>query len=178
MKSVAVGAQIRAKEVRVINAKGAQLGVMSLTDALDEAKSVGLELVEISPNAKPPVCRIIDYGKFKYQQEKMAKDAKKKQKIIVVKEVRLRPRIEDNDFYVKIKNIIRFLEHGDRVKVSVIFRGRELGYQSIGRQLLEKVVKEVENFGVPDRLPSMEGRMLVTFFVPHKNDKKDKKGNV
>ncbi len=156
----------------MIDDQGTQLGVMTLSDALDRASESGLELVEVSPNANPPVCRIIDYGKFKYKQEKMIKDAKKKQSVIVVKEVRLRPRIEEHDFQVKLKNIIRFLEHGDRIKVTVMFRGRELGHQDVGRQLLDRVVIEVEGIGSAERLPAMEGRMLIIFLVPEKKGKK------
>jgi translation initiation factor IF-3 len=152
----------------VIDDSGAQLGVMSLEEALEKAKSDGLELVEVSPNAAPPVCRIIDYGKFKYKQEKLAKDAKKKQRVIVVKEVRLRPRIEDHDYQVKMRNVLRFLEHGDRVKVSVMFRGREMGHQALGRQLLDRVTMDIAHIGEVEKLSAMEGRNLVVFVVPLK----------
>ena len=147
----------------------ADLGQGDISDDLEEkAKSLGLELVEISPNAEPPVCRIIDYGKFKYQQEKLAKDSKKKQRVIVVKEVRLRPRIEEHDYQVKLRNVVRFLEHGDRVKVSVMFRGREMGHQEVGRQLLERVIKDTEVYGNVEKLPSMEGRHMVIFLMAGK----------
>jgi translation initiation factor IF-3 len=128
--------------------------------------------VEVAPNSTPPVCKIIDYGKFKYEQEKMAKDAKKKQSIVLLKEVRFRPNIEEHDYQVKLKNACRFLEHGDKVKVSILFRGREMNLMEKGRKLLARVAKDVELYGKIDHLPSKEGRILIMTLISLRKGKK------
>lgn len=137
-KKACVSEEIRAREVRVIAGEGEQLGIMSGRDALQLAQERHLDLVEIAPTAKPPVCRIMDYGKYRYEQQKRDKEARKKQKTFDIKEVKLRPGIEDHDFGVKFKNAVRFLEDGDKVKVTIMFRGRELSHPELGEVLLKK----------------------------------------
>jgi len=148
---------------------------MTPAEALEKAEAVNLDLVEVSPNAKPPVCRIIDHGKFKYEQEKLAKESKKKQRVIVVKEIRMRLRIEDHDYQVKLRNIQKFLGHGDRVKVAVFFRGREMAQRELGRQILDRVMKDAELWGEVEKLPSFEGRNMVMYLIAIKKGKKDAK---
>lgn len=164
--------EIRCPQIRLIDQNSEQLGVMTPEEALRKAEAAGLDLVEVSPTANPPVCRILDFGKFKYEQERMAKDAKKKQRVILIKEVRVRPSIEEHDYLVKLRNIVKFLEHGDRVKISVLFRGREVGNQERGRQLLDRLITDTEAYGEVEKLPSMEGRNMVMFLMALKKGKK------
>ena len=145
---------------------------MALAAALERAQDVGLDLVEVAPNVSPPVCRIIDYGKYRYQQEKKGKLAKKKQAFVDLKEVWFRPGIEEHDYQVKMKRILRFLEQGCRVKVTVRFRGREMVNPDMGRRLLDRIAIEVAPLGASDRLPKMEGRFLTTFLSAEKKGKK------
>ena len=165
-----INEEIRAREVRVIvdgvDGKAEQLGVMSSRDALKLAAERHLDLVEISPNAKPPVCKILDYGKYRYEQQKREKEARKKQKTFDIKEVKLRPGIEEHDFNVKFKNAVRFLEDGDKVKVSIRFRGREIGHSKTAMIILEDFAKEVAEVGVVDKAPKMEAKSLVMFLAP------------
>ncbi len=139
---------------------------MSPRDALILAEEAGLDLVEISPGVVPPVCKILDVGKFKYEQQKKAAEAKKNQKIVEVKEVKLRPNIDDHDYEVKMRSMVRFLEEGDKVKVTLRFRGREMAHQGLGQQLLDKVATELENLGKVESMPRLEGRQMVMIVGP------------
>lgn len=160
--------QIREKELRVISSTGEQLGIMSARDAQVLANNQELDLVMISPNAKPPVCKIMDYGKFRYEQARKEKESKKKQKVVTVKEVRLRPGIEDNDLNTKANNAIKFLKKGDKVKVELRFRGRELGHKDIGKQVMIKFIDIVKEFGEPTKAPAFEGNNMVVMIDPKK----------
>lgn len=151
---------IRAREVRVIDDEGGQLGVLSLSEALAAAEERGLDLVEVSPTAVPPVCRIMDYGKFKYQQSKRSGEAKKKAARIEIKEVKMRPKTEDHDYQFKVKNARRFLEEGNKVKFTIMFRGREVTHPEFGSRLLEKVVEDLRDIGVVESQPAMAGRFM------------------
>ena len=163
---VRVNRAIRVPEVRVVNNDGQQLGVMSTDAARDIASRIGLDLVEISPNGDPPVCKIMDYGRYKYEQQKKASQAKKSQHQSQLKEVKFRPRIDDHDLEFKLKNARRFLFDGDKVKATVMFRGREIVHTAIGRELLERVTEHLSEFAKPESRPQMEGRMLTMIFAP------------
>nr|WP_101773231.1 translation initiation factor IF-3 [Peptostreptococcus faecalis] len=167
-KELTINEEIKAKDVRVISETGEQLGIMSLRQALDLAAEKNLDLAAISPNAQPPVCRILDYGKFKYEQARKEKEAKKKQKIVSVKEIRLRPGIGDNDLRTKANNAIKFLQKGDKVKVELRFRGRELGHKDIGREVIMKFIEMLSEFGEPSKLPKLEGNNMVAIIDPKK----------
>lgn len=134
--------------------------------AMQLADEAGLDLVEISPNATPPVCKIMDFGKFKYEQQKRESEARKKQKIIEVKEVKFRPNTDTNDYDVKMRNVVKFLENGDKVKVTLRFRGREMAHQNLGRELLERVAKDIQELGKVENMPKMEGRQMVMMIGP------------
>lgn len=157
---------IRAREVRVIGQDGAQIGIKPTKEALKMAQDVNLDLVNVSPNAKPPVCRIMDYGKFKYQQSKREKEARKKQKVITVKEVRLSPAIEEHDFNTKLRNVQKFLKKGDKVKVSIRFRGRAITHAEIGQEVMERLAGEVTDISEIERKPKMEGRNMIMILTP------------
>ncbi|MCY0888075.1 MAG: translation initiation factor IF-3 [Alicyclobacillaceae bacterium] len=157
---------IRAREIRVIDEDNNQLGIMSLRDARRLAEERSLDLVNVAPTAKPPVCRIMDYGKFKYEQSKKEKEAKKNQKVILLKEVRMTPNIEEHDFQVKLKNVLKFLEEGDKVKISVRFRGREITHSSIGQQLLLKFAQAASEKATVERVPRLEGRSMIMILTP------------
>ncbi|MGM0415358.1 MAG: translation initiation factor IF-3 [Thermodesulfobacteriota bacterium] len=163
-----INREIRASEVRVVDPEGEQLGIMPIDQALAAAAENGLDLVEVSPQAKPPVCRIMDYGKFKYQQQKRAAEAKKKTARVEIKEVKLRPKTETHDFKVKVKNVRRFLESGNKVKVTIMFRGREVTHPQFGRDLLQRVSEEVNDIGVVESFPSMRGRFMHMVMAPKK----------
>jgi translation initiation factor IF-3 len=152
--------------VRLIDAEGEMVGVVSLRDALMAAEDAGLDLVEVSPNAEPPVCKILDYGKFKYEAQKKAAEARKKQKIIEVKEIKLRPNIDDNDYDVKMKSARRFLDEGDKVKVTMRFRGREMAHQDIGMSVLVKVRDDLQDLSKVEQMPRLEGRQMVMVLSP------------
>ncbi len=152
---------ITASEVRVVDAEGEMLGVMPTSRAIELAENQGLDLVEISPNAEPPVCKILDYGKYKYEQQKKAAEARKSQKTVDVKEVKIRPGIEDHDYQVKMRNARKFLENGDKVKVTMRFRGREMAHQDIGFNLLKRMIEELSDVGKVDLHPKMEGRQII-----------------
>jgi len=154
--------------VRVIDMEGKQLGVISLTDALAEAAKAGLDLVEVSPTATPPVCRIMDYGKFRYQQSKKVQVSKKSQTVIQVKEIRIRPKTEAHDLEVKIKHVIKFLEQHNKVKISMMFRGREIAYTDIGRKIMENIKNTLGDGCVIDQQPKIEGRSMVMILSPKK----------
>ena len=162
-----VNRQIRAKQVRLVGVDGKQIGVVPLEKALRLAEGEGLDLVEVAPNANPPVCRIMDYGKYKYEQKKKQQSAKKKQAQVQVKEIKFRPKIEEHDFQFKLKHIKRFLtEDKARVKVIIWFRGREVIHKDLGRAVLERVIEEVKDIAKVDRPPVMEGRTMTMFLIP------------
>jgi translation initiation factor IF-3 len=142
------------------------IGVTGLREALQAAEEAGLDLVEISPNADPPVCKILDYGKFKYEASKKKNEAKKKQKVIEVKEIKLRPNIDDHDYEIKMKNVRRFLEEGDKVKITLRFRGRELAHQELGMKVLERVRAEMDPESKVEQLPKLEGKQMVMVLAP------------
>ncbi|MCK0471363.1 translation initiation factor IF-3 [Halalkalibacter sp. APA_J-10(15)] len=162
---------IRAREVRLIGANGDQIGVKAKQEALEMAQNVNLDLVCVAPNAKPPVCRIMDYGKFRYEQQKKDKETRKKQKVINVKEVRLSPTIEDNDFNTKLRNARKFLQKGDKVKAAIRFRGRAITHSQIGRKVLERLAKECEDIAVIESMPKMEGRSMFLMLAPRTETK-------
>ena len=163
-----INEEIRAREVRVIGSEGEQLGIMSGRDAQQLAyeKEKHLDLVEIAPTAKPPVCRIMDYGKYRYEQQKREKESRKKQKTFDIKEVKLRPGIEEHDFNVKYKNAVRFLEDGDKVKVTIMFRGRELSHPELGEVLLNKMAEQLKDTAVVERQPKLEGKNMIMIVAP------------
>ncbi|MBN2123075.1 MAG: translation initiation factor IF-3 [Deltaproteobacteria bacterium] len=165
-EDVTINERIRARTVRLISVDGTQLGIMPVQQALGAAKEVGLDLVEVAPNADPPVCRIMDYGKYKYQTSKKAQEGKKKGKAFQLKEIRLRPHTEEHDLGFKIKNLKKFLEKKDRVKVSVIFRGREMAYMDTGVELLKRIAAEVTEYGTIEQPPTREGWRLTMVIVP------------
>ena len=159
---------IRVPESRLIDHEGDNHGVVRPEDAIKMAEDVGLDLVEISPNANPPVCKIMDFGKFKYETQKKANEAKKKQKVIEVKEVKFRPNIDVHDYEVKMRSVTKFLEGGDKVKVTMRFRGREMAHQEIGRELLFKIQKDIDGLGKIESMPKMEGRQMIMVAAPVK----------
>ncbi|MEL6952301.1 MAG: translation initiation factor IF-3 [Pseudomonadota bacterium] len=163
-----VNDRIRAPELRLIGAEGENIGVVTPDKAMELAERAGLDLVEISPNATPPVCKIMDFGKFKYEQQKRESEARKKQKTIDVKEVKLRPGTDNHDFERKLNDAIKFLENGDKVKVTLRFRGREMAHQNLGREQLEKIAERVEGIGKVENMPKMEGRQMVMMIGPAK----------
>lgn len=165
-KDMNVNEKIRAREVRLIDSNGDQLGVKSRQDALDIAATRNLDLVLVAPNAKPPVCRIMDYGKYRFEQQKKEKEARKKQKIINVKEVRLSPGIEEHDFNTKLRNARKFLEKGDKVKVSIRFRGRAITHKDLGRKVLEQMADECKDLSTVEQKPKMEGRSMFLMLAP------------
>jgi translation initiation factor IF-3 len=157
---------IRAREVRLIDENGQNVGVVSRVDALERAVAAGLDLVEVSPDAQPPVCKILDFGKFKYQEQKKAAEARKNQKIVEIKEIKMRPTIDDHDYDVKIRSIKRFFDEGDKVKVTLRFRGREMAHQEIGYQLLQRVKTELQELSKVEAEPRLEGRQMVMVLAP------------
>ncbi|PKM80816.1 MAG: translation initiation factor IF-3 [Firmicutes bacterium HGW-Firmicutes-14] len=161
-----INEEIRGKEVRLISSDGEQLGITQVKEALRMAQEKELDLVEIAPQAKPPVCRIMDYGKFKYEQSKREKEARKKQKVINVKEVKIRPNIEDHDLSVKTKNAVKFLKEGDKVKVTLMFRGREMAHAELGKQLMKRVAEITQEVATIERHPKVEGRNMIMILAP------------
>ena len=157
---------IKVKEVRVISSEGEQLGVLDTREAIRRAEELGLDLVEVAPTAKPPVCRIMDFGKYKYEVAKKAHESRKNQTVILVKEIKLRPRTDDHDVEFKTNNIKRFLAEGNKVKVSIMFRGREMAHTDQGRKVLERIVAEVQNEAVIEQHPRMEGRNMMLLLGP------------
>ncbi|MFC4618210.1 translation initiation factor IF-3 [Camelliibacillus cellulosilyticus] len=168
-----VNEAIRARQVRLIGQNGDQLGIKTKQEALEMAQNANLDLVLVAPNAKPPVCRIMDYGKYRYEQQKKEKDARKKQKVINIKEIRLSPNIEEHDFNTKLRNAVKFLEKGDKVKASIRFRGRAITHSELGRQVLERLAEACKDVGVIEAKPKMEGRSMFLVLAPidPKNDK-------
>ncbi len=167
-KKTRLNADITAPEVRLIDADGTQLGVVPIAEALTKAEAAGRDLVEIAPNSEPPVCRIMDFGKYRYETSKKQQQARKKQKQVHVKEVKFRPGTDTGDYNVKLKNLIRFLESGDRTKVTLRFRGREMAHQELGMQLLKRVEEDLKDYGTVEQFPKMEGRQLVMVISPKK----------
>ncbi len=159
---------IRAKEIRVVDEDAGQLGIMTPEQALALAQSKELDLVEVAPQANPPVCRIMNYGKFQYQKSKRAHEAKKHQKQVVIKEVKFRPKTEEHDYQFKKNHIVRFLTEGNKAKATVVFRGREMTHQEIGRRLMDRLIEELKEISEMERSPKMEGYALVTIFMPKK----------
>lgn len=159
---------IKAPEIRLIGSEGENFGVVTPMKAMAIAEEADLDLVEISPNATPPVCKIMDFGKFKYDQQKRESEARKKQKTFEIKEVKFRPNTDIHDYDVKMRNVSRFLENGDKVKVTLRFRGREMAHQNLGRELLERVAADVEEIGKVENMPKMEGRQMVMMIGPTK----------
>ena len=157
---------IRVREVRLIDENGENVGVVSRFDAMERATTAGLDLVEISPDAEPPVCKIMDFGKFKFEQQKKAAEARKKQKIVEIKEIKMRPAIDDHDYDVKLRAIRRFFEEGDKVKVTLRFRGREMAHQELGMKVLQRVKAEVEGIAKVESEPRLEGRQMVMVLAP------------
>jgi translation initiation factor IF-3 len=161
--------EIDASKVRVIDAEGEQAGVMSLRDGIELAKSVSLDLVEVSPNVDPPVCRIMDFGKYLFEQNKKAQTSKRKQKQVHVKEIKFRPGTDEGDYKIKLRKLTEFLEYGDKTKITLRFRGREMAHQEIGANLLARVRKDLEEYGVVEQMPQMEGRQMIMVMAPKKH---------
>ena len=159
---------IRVPKIRLIDHEGENVGVVSPEEAIEMAEEVGLDLVEISPNADPPVCKIMDFGKFKYEQQKKAAEARKKQKIIEIKEVKFRPNIDSHDYDVKMRSVHKFLGEGDKVKITLRFRGREMAHQELGRDLLERIAVDIEELGKIESMPKMEGRQMTMIIASAK----------
>ena len=165
------------REVRLVDEDGGQAGIVPIEDAMQRARTLGLDLVEVAPTAKPPVCRIMDFGKFLYQQKKKAHESKKKQKIIHVKEVKFRPNIDDHDYDFKLKNAIRFLEEGDKVKATVQFRGREMARQDLGHKLIRRLAGDLGEAGVLESSPEMAGNRMHVIFGPPRHVVKKPSGS-
>jgi translation initiation factor IF-3 len=161
-----VNEEIRVPQVRVIDENGEMIGVMSIRDALYRAYQAGLDLLEISPNAVPPVCKITDFGRFKYEQQKKASEARKKQKIVEIKEIKVRPNIDDHDYDVKMRQARSFLAEGDKVKVTLRFRGREMAHQELGAKLLERVRTDLAELVKVESMPRLENRQMVMVLAP------------
>jgi translation initiation factor IF-3 len=169
-KDMFVNDAIRAKQVRLVGQNGDQIGIISKQEALEMAQNANLDLVMVAPNAKPPVCRIMDYGKYRFEQQKRDKEARKNQKIINLKEIRLSPTIEEHDFNTKLRNAIKFLSNGDKVKASIRFRGRAIIHSEIGKKVLERLANECAEVGTVESYPKMEGRSMFLVLAP-KNEK-------
>lgn len=170
-KQTRINGEITAPEVRLVGVDSEQLGIVKLYEALRMAEEVDLDLVEIAPNAQPPVCRLMDYGKFKYQESKRQHEAKLKQKQVQVKEIKFRPGTDEGDYQIKLRNLIKFLGEGDKTKVTLRFRGREMAHQEIGMALLKRVEADLADHAVVEQFPKMEGRQLVMMLAPKKKAK-------
>ncbi|CAL4319442.1 translation initiation factor IF-3 [Buchnera aphidicola] len=164
-----INSEIRAAKIRLTGVDGDQMGIYNLYEALEKSEDLGLDLVEISPNAEPPVCRIMDYGKFLYEKSKSSKEQKKKQKIVQIKEIKFRPSTDEGDYQVKLRNLVRFLEDGDKVKITLRFRGREMAHQKIGVNVLNRVKNDLIELANIESFPSkIEGRQMVMILSPKK----------
>ncbi|MDG1287787.1 MAG: translation initiation factor IF-3 [Rickettsiales bacterium] len=161
-----VNGKISSEKVRLVGASGEMVGVVPIEDALKHAREAGLDLVEVSPNAEPPVCKVLDYGKYKYEAQKKAAEARKKQKTVQLKEIKVRPSIDDHDFGTKMKQMHKFLDNGDKVKVTLRFRGREMAHQHLGMDVLNRVKEETKEVARVETLPKMEGRQAVMILAP------------
>lgn len=165
-KGPRVNELIESPNVRVVDHNGEMVGVLSVQEGMEMAYEVGLDLVEVSPNADPPVCKILDYGKFKYEEQKKRNEARKKQKVIDVKEIKMRPGIDVHDYDVKMRNVRRFLDEGDKVKITIRFRGREMAHQELGMKVLDRVRDELEELVKVEQFPRMEGRLMTMVVAP------------
>lgn len=163
-----INGEINAPEVRLTGVDNQALGILPLAEAFRLAEEANVDLVEIAPNAQPPVCRLMDYGKFKYQEQKKAHEAKLKQKVILVKEIKFRPGTDDGDYTIKLRNLTKFLEEGDKCKITLRFRGREMAHQDIGFRMLERLKSDLEPYGQVEQFPKMEGRQMVMIISPKK----------
>lgn len=170
-KDLLINEEIRAREVRLVGANGDQIGIKSRNEALEMAQTANLDLVMVAPNAKPPVCRIMDYGKFRYEQQKKDKEARKNQKVISIKEVRLSPTIEEHDFNTKLRNAIKFLEKGDKVKASIRFKGRAITHKEIGQRVLDRLAEQCAEVSIVEQKPKMEGRSMFIVLAPKTENK-------
>ncbi|HHW37672.1 MAG TPA: translation initiation factor IF-3 [Bacillales bacterium] len=170
-KDLFINEEIRAREVRLVGANGDQIGIKSRNEALEMAQTANLDLVMVAPNAKPPVCRIMDYGKFRYEQQKKDKETRKNQKVISIKEVRLSPTIEEHDFNTKLRNAIKFLEKGDKVKASIRFKGRAITHKEIGQRVLDRLAEQCAEIAVVEQRPKMEGRSMFIVLAPKTESK-------
>jgi translation initiation factor IF-3 len=166
VKEVAVNWDIKAPEVRVIDPDGKQIGVLPVKEAIRIAAERGFDLVEVAPNSQPPVCRIMNYGKYKYQQSKRTQEARKHQTIIHIKEVKVRPRTEEHDFQFKLRHVKRFLDEGNKVKISILFRGREIAHPEFGKDMLNRFIEGVKDTMVIEQSPRLEGRNMVMILAP------------
>ena len=166
-----INEDITATEIRLLGVEGEQLGIVNLEEALAKAEEADIDLVEIAPQATPPVCRLMDYGKFKYAESKKQHEARLKQKQVQVKEVKFRPGTDEGDYKIKLRNLIRFLEEGDKAKVTLRFRGREITHQEFGFALLKRVEADLQEYAVVEQFPKMEGRQMVMVLSPHKKPK-------
>ncbi len=166
VKEVAINWEIKAPEVRVIDPDGKQVGVLPVKEAIKIAEERGLDLVEVAPNSQPPVCRIMNYGKYKYQQSKRTQEARKHQTIIHIKEVKVRPRTEEHDLQFKLRHVKRFLDEGNKVKISILFRGREIAHPEFGKELLNRFIEGVKDVIVIEQSPRLEGRNMVMILAP------------
>ncbi|HNA30443.1 MAG TPA: translation initiation factor IF-3 [Thiobacillaceae bacterium] len=167
-KEARINGEIDVSPIRLIGVESEQLGIVSLREALAKAEEADLDLVEIAPQAQPPVCRIMDYGKFKYQESKKQHEAKLKQKQIQVKEVKFRPGTDENDYQVKLRSLVRFLGEGDKAKITLRFRGREMAHQEFGLELLKRVENDLLEYGVVEQFPKLEGRQMIMVLAPKK----------
>lgn len=165
-KFVRVNEKIRAPEIRVIGPASEQLGVVSVRTGLELAAKHELDLVEVAPQVKPPVCRIMDFSKYKYEQEKREREAKKHQKHFQIKEIRVKPNIEEHDYNIKLKHMLEFLKQGNKVKVTLMFRGREMAHKDIGRRVVDRFIQDAQNTGVVEHSPTLEGRFITTVLAP------------
>ena len=166
VKEVAINWEIKAPEVRVIDPDGNQVGVLPVKEAIKIAEERGLDLVEVAPTSQPPVCRIMNYGKYKYQQSKRTQEARKHQTVIHIKEVKVRPRTEEHDFQFKLRHVKRFLDEGNKVKISILFRGREIAHPEFGKELLNRFIEGVKDVIVIEQSPRLEGRNMVMILAP------------
>ena len=176
VKEVRINGEINVPEVRLVGVEGEQLGIVKLSEALRLAEEAEVDLVEIAPMAAPPVCRLMDYGKFKYRESKRQHEAKIKQKQIQVKEIKFRPGTDEGDYAIKVRNLIRFLNEGDKTKVTLRFRGREMTHQELGYNLLKRVEADLQPYGVVEQFPKMEGRQMVMVLAPRKKIESGKEG--
>ena len=167
-KTYRINGEITAQEVRLIGVDNEQIGVVTLREAFRLAEEADVDIVEMSPTARPPVCRLMDYGKFRYAQQKKAHEAKLKQKVISVKEIKFRPGTDEGDYNIKLRNVIKFLEDGDKCKVTLRFRGREMAHQDIGHRMLERLKQDLEPYGQVEPVPKTEGRQMVLVMAPKK----------
>ena len=167
-KSHRLNGEITIAKLRLVGVNNEPLGIVSLTEALQMAEEANVDLVEIAPTAEPPVCRLMDYGKFRYQEQKKAHEAKLKQKVIQVKEIKFRPGTDDGDYNIKLRNITKFLEEGDKCKITLRFRGREMAHQDIGMRMLERLKEDLDLHAQVEQFPKMEGRQMVMVMAPKK----------